>query len=273
MAAEWRLLMMTMLPVPLVSSSSHPPWSSSASFQATLFLASTSSYPVDDDYVDGLSGNVSIMMSTTTTNTSTHHSNSHSHSQSQDHHQPNPHLYEGNNLSSLATGAAPTGDDVMDDERFPAYVSLLMMLSCGLILVVGLVGNCLVPVVIWNNRDLRNSTNLFLLNLSLADILVLCVSMPTVLVEIYERRDTWIFGKVMFDVAEWHSFRQNYINNNNNNNSSSSSSTTKVVFFFFFILAVVCVAVVPVFLSFFLFLGREDGRIAGSQVRRFAGSH
>ncbi|EFX67981.1 hypothetical protein DAPPUDRAFT_1192, partial [Daphnia pulex] len=81
--------------------------------------------------------------------------------------------------------------------RFPAYVSLLMMLSCGLILVVGLVGNCLVPVVIWNNRDLRNSTNLFLLNLSLADILVLCVSMPTVLVEIYERRDTWIFGKVM----------------------------------------------------------------------------
>lgn len=197
MAAEWRLLMMTMLPVPLVSSSSHPPWSSSASFQATLFLASTSSYPVDDDYVDGLSGNVSIMMSTTTTNTSTHHSNSHSHSHSQDHHQPNPHLYEGNNLSSLATGAAPTGDDVMDDERFPAYVSLLMMLSCGLILVVGLVGNCLVPVVIWNNRDLRNSTNLFLLNLSLADILVLCVSMPTVLVEIYERRDTWIFGKVM----------------------------------------------------------------------------
>ena len=80
---------------------------------------------------------------------------------------------------------------------FPAYMSLLMTLSCGLILVVGLVGNCLVPVVIWNNRDLRNSTNLFLLNLSLADILVLGVSMPTVLVEIHHRPEIWILGQVM----------------------------------------------------------------------------
>ncbi|XP_057379574.1 growth hormone secretagogue receptor type 1-like [Daphnia carinata] len=168
MAAEWKLLMMTttVLPLPLVwCSSSHPPWSSSASLPSTLFLASTSD-PLDDDFVDAVSGNGTMM--------STSH-------------------YERSNLSSLGA----TADDVLDDERFPAYISLLMMLSCGLILVVGLVGNCLVPVVIWNNRDLRNSTNLFLLNLSLADILVLCVSMPTVLIEIYERRDTWIFGKVM----------------------------------------------------------------------------
>lgn len=82
-------------------------------------------------------------------------------------------------------------------EGFPAYMTLLMTLSCGLILVVGLVGNCLVPVVIWNNRDLRNSTNLFLLNLSLADILVLGVSMPTVLVEIHQRPEVWILGRAM----------------------------------------------------------------------------
>ena len=83
------------------------------------------------------------------------------------------------------------------DDRFPAYMSLLMTLACGLILVVGLVGNCLVPVVIWNNRDLRNSTNLFLLNLSLADILVLCVSMPTVLVEIHQKPEVWVLGQFM----------------------------------------------------------------------------
>lgn len=90
-------------------------------------------------------------------------------------------------------------DDVeyeSSETRFPAYMSLLMTLSCGLILVVGLIGNCLVPVVIWNNRDLRNSTNLFLLNLSLADILVLCISMPTVLVEI-QRPEVWKLGQVM----------------------------------------------------------------------------
>lgn len=183
MAAEWKLWMMTttVLPLPLVSSSaSHPPTPS-------LLLPST--YPPDD-----------YLLSASYNNNSNNHTTW---------------SYYGGGVNSssswLATATTllmstttTSGVDSMEsssseeeDERFPAYVSLLMMLSCGLILVVGLVGNCLVPVVIWNNRDLRNSTNLFLLNLSLADILVLCVSMPTVLVEIYERRDTWIFGKVM----------------------------------------------------------------------------
>ena len=97
--------------------------------------------------------------------------------------------------NSTADGA-DQHDDLADGD-FPAYMRLLMTLACGLILVVGLVGNCLVPVVIWNNRDLRNSTNLFLLNLSLADILVLGVSMPTVLVEIHHQPEIWILGRAM----------------------------------------------------------------------------
>lgn len=102
------------------------------------------------------------------------------------------------NMSTII-GGLEVVDDVeyqSSETRFPAYMSLLMTLSCGLILLVGLIGNCLVPVVIWNNRDLRNSTNLFLLNLSLADILVLCISMPTVLVEI-QRPEVWKLGQVM----------------------------------------------------------------------------
>ena len=88
------------------------------------------------------------------------------------------------------------GDGI--DRGIPAHMSLIMTISCSLILVVGLIGNCLVPVVIWNNRDLRNSTNLFLLNLSLADILVLCVSMPTVFVEIHQADpEVWILGRIM----------------------------------------------------------------------------
>ena len=200
MAAEWKLLMMTattMLPLPLVSSSSHPPWSSSStsgfrfSSLETTSLPTSTSYPPDD--YDLLLSAVNNN-NTNTITASTYYNNSNSNSSSS-------FLSTASTLlMSTTTGGVDSLADVIEseeDERFPAYVSLLMMLSCGLILVVGLVGNCLVPVVIWNNRDLRNSTNLFLLNLSLADILVLCVSMPTVLVEIYERRDTWIFGKIM----------------------------------------------------------------------------
>lgn len=74
-----------------------------------------------------------------------------------------------------------------------------MTVVCTIILIVGLIGNCLVPVVIWNNRDLRNSTNLFLINLSVADILVLCFSMPTVLVEVqhHDPLNEWVLGEFM----------------------------------------------------------------------------
>ena len=99
--------------------------------------------------------------------------------------------------ASVDGGSEDGGGDGID-RGIPAHMSLIMTISCSLILVVGIIGNCLVPVVIWNNSDLRNSNNLFLLNLSLADILVLCVSMPTVLVEIHQADpEVWILGRIM----------------------------------------------------------------------------
>ena len=46
---------------------------------------------------------------------------------------------------------------------------------------------------------LRSSTNLFLLNLSVADLLVLVTSCPTSLLENAMKTDAWIFG----EVREW----------------------------------------------------------------------
>ena len=57
-------------------------------------------------------------------------------------------------------------------------------------------GNLLVIVVILTSKVLRSSTNLFLLNLSVADLLVLLICTPSVLVEIATRSDAWIMGKV-----------------------------------------------------------------------------
>lgn len=51
-----------------------------------------------------------------------------------------------------------------------------------------------VPFVLFRTKDMRNSTNIFLTNLSVADLLVLLVCTPTVLVEINSKPETWVLG-------------------------------------------------------------------------------
>lgn len=53
------------------------------------------------------------------------------------------------------------------------------------------------PIVILKTKDMRNSTNIFLTNLSIADLLVLLVCTPTVLVEVNTKPETWVLGHEM----------------------------------------------------------------------------
>ena len=50
-----------------------------------------------------------------------------------------------------------------------------------------MIGNVLVLIVILTSKSMRSSTNLFLLNLSLADLLVLIVCCPNAMIEMYMR--------------------------------------------------------------------------------------
>lgn len=54
-----------------------------------------------------------------------------------------------------------------------------------------------VPIVIMKTKDMRNSTNIFLTNLSIADLLVLLICTPTVLVEVNSKPETWVLGQEM----------------------------------------------------------------------------
>ena len=56
-----------------------------------------------------------------------------------------------------------------------------------MVLAVGVVGNVLVLIVILTSKSMRSSTNLFLLNLSIADLLVLIVCCPNAMIEMYMR--------------------------------------------------------------------------------------
>lgn len=82
-------------------------------------------------------------------------------------------------------------------QEFPYYIRITSTILCGFILFIGIIGNILVPVVVWRNKDLRSSTNIFLINLSLADLLILLVCMPPVLIELHSKPEVWVLGAAM----------------------------------------------------------------------------
>ena len=70
-----------------------------------------------------------------------------------------------------------------------------VLIVCHLIVfVVGLIGNALVCIAVCRNHTMRTVTNIFIVNLAVADFLVLLFCMPlTVPVDITQ---TWFFGSV-----------------------------------------------------------------------------
>ncbi|RWS08219.1 growth hormone secretagogue receptor type 1-like protein [Dinothrombium tinctorium] len=87
----------------------------------------------------------------------------------------------------------------MNDDREDSRI--LTTIICLFVLILGLTGNVLVPYVVFYTKELRNSTNLFLINLSIADLLVLVVCMPTVLFELHSKPEVWVLGEVMCKVV------------------------------------------------------------------------
>ncbi|XP_044753664.1 QRFP-like peptide receptor isoform X1 [Coccinella septempunctata] len=80
---------------------------------------------------------------------------------------------------------------------FPTYLRVISMVFCIIIMCLGVIGNVMVPIVIFKTKDMRNSTNIFLVNLAVADLMVLLVCTPTVLVEVNSALETWVLGREM----------------------------------------------------------------------------
>ena len=78
----------------------------------------------------------------------------------------------------------------------PLYIYITVSVLYSLIFLCGVVGNSLVIFVVWRNKDMRNSTNYFLTNLSVADLLVIVVCMPSAFIDLYAK-EVWYLGPFM----------------------------------------------------------------------------
>lgn len=95
-------------------------------------------------------------------------------------------LLDDDESSASAEFNSTAAMDVM-----PAYIRLTTTIILSCLLVVGITGNVLVPIVIAHSKDLRNSTNVFLVNLALADLLVILICLPTGFVELHSSPGVW----------------------------------------------------------------------------------
>lgn len=76
------------------------------------------------------------------------------------------------------------------------YIYVSVTVFYALVFLFGVVGNVLVIYVILRNSDMLTATNLFLMNLSVADLLVLLICMPSSLIE-FLAKDVWLLGAFM----------------------------------------------------------------------------
>ncbi|XP_076372829.1 growth hormone secretagogue receptor type 1-like [Tachypleus tridentatus] len=85
--------------------------------------------------------------------------------------------------------------------EFPSTIRNMTTVILSIILAVGATGNILIPIVVCRTKELRNSTNIFLMNLSVADLLVLLVCTPPILIELHTKPEVWLLGENMCKIV------------------------------------------------------------------------
>lgn len=82
------------------------------------------------------------------------------------------------------------------EPRMPMYLPIYVTVFSIVIFMTGIVGNVLVILFVIMIKDMRTPMNWYLVNLSVADLLVLLVCQPAALIEFFAR-DRWYLGEML----------------------------------------------------------------------------
>lgn len=99
-----------------------------------------------------------------------------------------------------------TGKDILNDSldslKVSSYIIATAAVSYILIFLLGCIGNSLVMFVVIRNRSLHQTTNYCLVNLSICDLLLLCICMPTAFTELFSE-EIWNLGWFLCKFTNW----------------------------------------------------------------------
>ncbi|XP_036147762.1 orexin receptor type 2 isoform X2 [Monomorium pharaonis] len=82
--------------------------------------------------------------------------------------------------------------DLMVQHIFPEFSDWVLIAMHSVVFVVGLIGNALVCMAVYRNHSMRTVTNYFIVNLAVADLLVLLICLPPSV--LWDVTETWFLG-------------------------------------------------------------------------------
>lgn len=106
------------------------------------------------------------------------------------------------NDTDLLLNASFSDDDYLDEIRnfiFPKTWTWVLIFFHSVVFVIGLVGNILVCVAVYRNHTMRTVTNYFIVNLAVADFLVILFCLPPTV--IWDVTSTWFLGIAMCKIV------------------------------------------------------------------------
>lgn len=85
--------------------------------------------------------------------------------------------------------------EMLNEYIYPQPYEWVLIATHAIVFVIGLIGNALVCIAVYRNHSMRTVTNYFIVNLAVADFMVILICLPpTVLWDVTE---TWFFGTAM----------------------------------------------------------------------------
>ncbi|XP_038109359.1 orexin receptor type 2 isoform X2 [Culex quinquefasciatus] len=85
------------------------------------------------------------------------------------------------------------------DYIYPSTAEWILIASHTVVFIMGLVGNALVCIAVYTNHTMRTVTNIFIVNLAVADFFVILFCLPPTVV--WDVTETWFMGKAMCKVV------------------------------------------------------------------------
>ncbi|XP_012060050.1 PREDICTED: orexin receptor type 1-like [Atta cephalotes] len=82
--------------------------------------------------------------------------------------------------------------ELMVQHIFPKFTDWVLIAMHSVVFIIGLIGNALVCMAVYRNHSMRTVTNYFIVNLAVADLLVLLICLPPSV--LWDVTETWFLG-------------------------------------------------------------------------------